>query len=92
MHLVETTAVDRGEVRQRVRSTSDLPMKSASFNINDINRRLTNQLDWLRETGPNVVWLPGAQDDGRRLSGASTSEGHAHGKDRPQARWTKPEG
>jgi exodeoxyribonuclease-3 len=32
-------------------------MKIASFNINDINRRLVNLLGWLREAGPDVVSL-----------------------------------
>ena len=33
------------------------PMKIASFNINNINRRLTNLLDWLRESDPDIVCL-----------------------------------
>jgi exodeoxyribonuclease III len=33
------------------------PMKIASFNINNINRRLTNLLDWLREAEPDIVCL-----------------------------------
>jgi exodeoxyribonuclease III len=32
-------------------------MRIASFNINDINRRLPNLLEWLRETAPDVVSL-----------------------------------
>src|SRR5215470_7378556 len=32
-------------------------MRIASFNINNINRRLPNLLEWLRETGPDVVCL-----------------------------------
>src|SRR5215472_12799693 len=32
-------------------------MKVASFNINDINRRLTNLLQWLGEAGPDIVCL-----------------------------------
>jgi exodeoxyribonuclease III len=32
-------------------------MKIASFNINDINRRLANLLDWLREAEPDIVCL-----------------------------------
>ena len=32
-------------------------MKIASFNINNINRRLTNLLNWLRETEPDIVCL-----------------------------------
>jgi exodeoxyribonuclease-3 len=33
------------------------PMKIASFNINNINRRLTNLLGWLREAAPDIVCL-----------------------------------
>jgi exodeoxyribonuclease-3 len=33
------------------------PMKIASFNINNINRRLGNLLSWLRETAPDIVCL-----------------------------------
>ena len=32
-------------------------MKLASFNINDINRRLTNLLNWLRQAKPDIVCL-----------------------------------
>jgi exodeoxyribonuclease III len=32
-------------------------MKIASFNINDINRRLTNLLRWLGEAQPDIVCL-----------------------------------
>ena len=32
-------------------------MKIASFNVNNINRRLTNLIDWLRESEPDVVCL-----------------------------------
>jgi exodeoxyribonuclease III len=32
-------------------------MKIASFNINDINRRLSNLLHWLREAEPDIVCL-----------------------------------
>jgi exodeoxyribonuclease-3 len=33
------------------------PMRLATFNINDINRRLTNLLDWLRQAKPDIVCL-----------------------------------
>jgi exodeoxyribonuclease III len=33
------------------------PMKIASFNINNINRRLTNLLNWLCEAEPDIVCL-----------------------------------
>jgi exonuclease III len=32
-------------------------MKIASFDINNINRRLPNLLSWLREAGPEIVCL-----------------------------------
>jgi exodeoxyribonuclease-3 len=32
-------------------------MKLASFNINDINRRLANLLNWLRQAEPDIVCL-----------------------------------
>ena len=32
-------------------------MKIATFNINNINRRLANLLDWLREAKPDVACL-----------------------------------
>ena len=32
-------------------------MKIATFNINNIRRRLPNLLNWLRETSPDVVCL-----------------------------------
>jgi exodeoxyribonuclease-3 len=40
-------------------------MKIASFNINNINRRLTNLLNWLREAEPDIVCL-------QELKGADT--------------------
>jgi exonuclease III len=44
-------------------------MKIASFNINNINRRLTNLLDWLRGAEPDIVCLQelkAADTDSRR--------------------------
>ena len=32
-------------------------MKIVSFNINNINRRLANLLNWLREVAPDIVCL-----------------------------------
>src|ERR1700730_18373242 len=34
-----------------------MPMKIATFNINNVNKRLPNLLDWLRATQPDVVSL-----------------------------------
>jgi endonuclease/exonuclease/phosphatase family metal-dependent hydrolase len=33
------------------------PMKIATFNIDNVVRRLPNLLDWLRASGPDVVCL-----------------------------------
>src|SRR6266404_3703771 len=41
----------------RGRGARDPQMRIASFNINNINRRLPNLLAWLRETEPGVVSL-----------------------------------
>ena len=35
----------------------DASMKIASFNINNVNRRLANLIDWLRDSEPDVVCL-----------------------------------
>jgi exodeoxyribonuclease-3 len=32
-------------------------MKIASFNINDINRRLANLIEWLGDAQPDIVCL-----------------------------------
>ena len=44
-------------------------MKIASFNINDINRRLENLLNWLREAESDIVCLQELKARGRRGSG-----------------------
>src|SRR3984957_6107886 len=43
--------------QQSPRSLPSELMKIASFNINNINRRLTNLLNWLREAEPAIVCL-----------------------------------
>jgi exonuclease III len=43
--------------RQLGARSLELTMKIASFNINDINRRLTNLLNWLSEAEPDIVCL-----------------------------------
>src|SRR5215208_5999868 len=42
---------------RRVRARDDAPMKIATFNINNINRRLANLLEWLGTAEPDVVCL-----------------------------------
>jgi hypothetical protein len=50
---------DHGAIQEIARRARPLiePMKIASFNINNINRRLPNLLSWLREAGPDIVSL-----------------------------------
>ena len=36
---------------------ADPPMKIATFNINNINRRLPNLLQWLQRAKPDIVCL-----------------------------------
>ena len=38
-------------------------MKIASFNINDINRRLENLIHWLQDAQPDVVCLQAVDTD-----------------------------
>ena len=40
-----------------MRSRAPEPMKIASFNVNNINRRLANLLHWLREAEPDIACL-----------------------------------
>jgi hypothetical protein len=51
-------------------------MKIASFNTNNINRRLSNLIDWLRDAEPDIDWRrrPGAASSFRptRAGGSST--------------------
>ena len=55
----EAVRVRRGESHcptSKVRSSLS-PMKLATFNINNINRRLPNLLQWLKAAKPDVVCL-----------------------------------
>ena len=45
----------------RRRQTSQQLLKIATFNINNVNRRLANLLGWLNGSQPNVVLPPGAR-------------------------------
>jgi exodeoxyribonuclease-3 len=50
----------RSERRERLEAwaaSADLPMKVATFNINNINRRLPNLLRWLQQAKPDIVAL-----------------------------------
>jgi exodeoxyribonuclease III len=51
-------SADCSAVRRALGARSlELTMKIASFNINEINRRLTNLLNWLSEAEPDIVCL-----------------------------------
>ena len=42
---------------QRIGRPSSDAMKIATFNINGINRRMPNLMDWLADAAPDVVCL-----------------------------------
>src|SRR6185312_13571250 len=41
----------------RLTANTQVPMKIATLNINNINKRLANLLDWLRRAKPDIVCL-----------------------------------
>jgi hypothetical protein len=47
----------RGALRRGLGTALRPRMKIATFNINNIRKRLPNLLDWMRETSPDVVCL-----------------------------------
>ena len=49
-------------------------MKIATFNINNINRRLPNLLNWLRSARPDVVCLQELKADDRQFPEASLQD------------------
>jgi exodeoxyribonuclease-3 len=54
---MEGKATD-GARRSCIRTTEARnPVKIATFNVNDVNRRLPNMLSWLRESAPDIVCL-----------------------------------
>jgi exodeoxyribonuclease III len=63
------------------------PMKVASFNINNINRRLTNLLNWLHEAQPDIVCLQELKaTDAEFLADAIGQAGY-HAVWRGEQRW-----
>jgi hypothetical protein len=61
-------------------------MKIASFNINNINRRLTNLFNWLREAEPDIVCLSRNQSRGHRVpNGGNPAGGLSCGMPRREA-------
>ena len=62
-------------------------MKIASFNINDINRRLTNLLNWLREAEPDTVCLQELKATDTEFPAEAIREAGYHVVFRGERRW-----
>ena len=63
------------------------PMKIASFNINDINRRLTNLLNWLREAEPDTVCLQELKATDTEFPAEAIRQAGYHAVWRGEKRW-----
>jgi exodeoxyribonuclease-3 len=62
-------------------------MKIASFNINNINRRLTNLLNWLHEAEPDVVCLQETKAAGAEFPAEAIRQVGYHAVCRGEKRW-----
>jgi exodeoxyribonuclease-3 len=62
-------------------------MKIASFNINDINRRLSNLLDWLREAEPDIVCLQELKASDSEFPAEALRQAGYHAVWRGERRW-----
>jgi exodeoxyribonuclease III len=62
-------------------------MKIASFNINDINLRLTNLLNWLREAEPEIVCLQDLKCTDVEFPAEAIRKAGYHALWRGQKRW-----
>ena len=62
-------------------------MKIASFNINNINRRLTNLVDWLREAEPDIVCLQELKAADSEFPAEAIRQAGYHAVCRGEARW-----
>src|SRR6516164_10850677 len=62
-------------------------MKIASFNINDINRRLTNLLEWLREADPDIVCLQELKATNAAFPAEAIHQAGYHAVWRGEKRW-----
>jgi exodeoxyribonuclease III len=62
-------------------------MKIASFNINNINRRLTNLLGWLREAEPDIVCLQELKAADTEFPGEATRQAGYHAVYRGERSW-----
>ena len=62
-------------------------MKIASFNINNINRRLTNLLNWLREAEPDIVCLQELKAGDAEFPAEAIRQAGYHAVCRGEKRW-----
>ena len=62
-------------------------MKIASFNINNINRRLTNLLNWLREAEPDIVCLQELKGSDSEFPAEAIRQAGYHAVCRGEVRW-----
>jgi exodeoxyribonuclease III len=62
-------------------------MKIASFNINNINRRLPNLLSWLREAGPDIVCLQETKAADAEFPAEAIRQAGYHAVRRGERRW-----
>ena len=62
-------------------------MKIASFNINNINRRLTNLLNWLHEAEPDIVCLQETKAVGAEFPAEAIRQAGYHAVCRGERRW-----
>ena len=64
----------RGGRRLRRRASRPDPVKLATFNVNDINRRLPNLLAWLAAAKPDIVCLQELKATDRQFPRAALAE------------------
>jgi exodeoxyribonuclease-3 len=62
-------------------------MKIASFNLNNIHRRLTNLLNWLRETEPDIVCLQELKAADTEFPAEAIRQAGYHAVWRGEKRW-----
>ena len=70
-----------------MRSRAPEPMKIASFNINNINRRLANLLHWLREAEPDIVCLQELKATDSEFPADAIRQAGYHAVWRGEKRW-----
>ena len=62
-------------------------MKIATFNINNVNRRLPNLLDWLRTAKPDIVCLQELKCTDAQFPAAAIKKAGYHAVWRGQRTW-----